>query len=335
MTKLSSIGEFGFIRKICRKFSNHIPPGITGIGDDCAVIPIDKKHSLLVTTDLLIEDRHFLLNRITAAELGWKSLAVNLSDIAAMGGTPENAFLSLSIPNTISLEWLDNFMEGISNCCKKYNVYLIGGDTTQSPDKLVINFTVLGTCKSKHIKLRSSAKPGEFVCVTGNIGDSGAGLKILLENKKCDTLSRILVKRHHMPIPHLAEGAWLAQQKAVGAMMDISDGIDSDIRRIMESSHVGAEIYLEKIPLSPELQKITGKYSWNASEIALTGGEDYCLLLTVDNKKYTEVSEKFRQLFNKPLTIIGKITSVSNKLTYFKNGKKVFLQQKGFDHFIS
>jgi thiamine-monophosphate kinase len=333
MKSLAQLGEFGLIKRFSESFVKNLPKGVTGIGDDCAVIRLDNKQSLLVTTDLLIEGRHFLFNKITAYELGWKSLAVNLSDIAAMGGTPESAFLSISIPSKISIKWMDDFFKGIKNICSKYKVNLLGGDTTKSPDRLVINFTVLGKCANNNVKLRSSAKPGQLICVTDFLGDSGAGLNILLKNKKTGQLEKQMIKRHHMPKPQMAEGAFLASFPSVAAMMDVSDGVDSDIRRIMEASDTGAEIWIEKLPLSKELNDVCRKYSWNSESLALTGGEDYCLLLTIGEKDYGMIANKFRKRFKKPLFIIGKTTKTSKGLVYLKNGKKVIIEGKGFDHF--
>jgi len=332
---LSRLGEFGLIREIARLFNQGVPPEVQGIGDDCAVIPLNSKQSLLVTTDLLIENRHFLLNRIPAHELGWKSLAVSISDIAAMGGIPSGAFLSISIPSTLSLKWIRDFYKGIKKCCDTYHVYLLGGDTTKSPGPLVINFTVTGKAATDKIKYRSDARPGDLICVTGWLGDSGGGLRILLENKPQRQLEKKLIKRHHVPLPQVEEGLFLAGFKDVSAMMDVSDGIDSDIRRIMEASGTGAVITTDNLPISGELKTVCQRYAWDSTTIALTGGEDYCLLLTLKPGSYEAIAGKFRKRFNKNLSVIGKIVPSRNGLSYKKEGKTIQLRARGFDHFMT
>ncbi len=234
--KLSAIGEFGFIHRISPPFLKNLPNAVVGIGDDCAVLPWKENESLLVTTDMLIEDIHFIRSKISPRDLGYKSLAVNLSDIAAMGGTPESAYLSLGIPKYFDVEWMDDFYTGLHELAESERVHLLGGDTTKSPTHLVINITVLGKANPRLIKYRSTAKQDDIICVTDFLGDSGGGLKCLLENKLFGDDVMYLIQRHHRPRAHIAEGIWLAMQEGVHAMMDVSDGIDSDLHRIMERS---------------------------------------------------------------------------------------------------
>lgn len=333
MTKLSEIGEFGLIKRFSHHFLDNLPPGVTGIGDDCSVIPINNKEALLVTTDMLIEDSHFLKNKISPFELGYKSLAVNLSDIAAMGGTPRAAFLSLGIPSSIDVEWLDEFFSGFKALAKKTNTLLLGGDTTKSSDRLVINVAVTGIAKLEKIKKRSTALPGDIICVTGITGDSGGGLLALLQNLSQDDDVKYLIQQHHLPEPHLNEGKWLAGQKAVHAMMDVSDGIESDIKRIMEASGVGAEIKLEKLPVSHQLKAVSNKNNWNFYEIAAGGGEDYCLLVTVDEKTYSSLNNEYNKAFSRDLTAIGLINQNKGELQIKLNDEIVKPVKHGFDHF--
>ena len=333
MTKLSETGEFGLISRISEYFTKNLKPGVTGIGDDCAIIPLNDTEALLVTTDMLIEDQHFIKHRIAPFELGYKSLAVNLSDIAAMGGTPEYAFLSMGIPKETDIKWLDEFFRGFKDLSDSSDTYLLGGDTTKSDSKLIINIAVIGKANLNKIKKRSTAKPGDIICVTDLVGDSGGGLKALLNNIPSDEDIKYLIKRHHMPVPSLHEGKWLAELPGVHAMIDISDGIESDIHRIMESSNVGAEINLDKIPVSETLQRVSGNHKWNTYEIAVGGGEDYCLMLTVENHQFDYIKNNFSIHFGKPLYGVGKITGNSGTLTFKLKGKKFDLAKHGFDHF--
>lgn len=331
--KLSAIGEFGFIHRIAPPFLKDLPDSIVGIGDDCAVIPWQNDALLLVTTDMLIEDVHFIRSKIPPSDLGYKSLAVNLSDIAAMGGTPTSAYISIGIPEDIEVEWLDKFYAGLHELAESSKVHLLGGDTTKSPNHLVINIAVLGSVKSENVKYRSSAKEGDIICVTDFIGDSGGGLRILLENCEMDADAKELVYRHHRPRPHLEEGIWLAKQNGVRAMMDVSDGIDSDLHRIMERSNCGAEIQVENLPVSPLLKRVSEKYNWDAFEIAATGGEDYCLLVTIAPESFFQVASQFEIEFGRELFNIGKITKPESGLSYVKNGQQIKFGKPGFNHF--
>ncbi len=335
MTTLAELGEFGLIARFSRQFLEDLPGDITGIGDDCAVIPVDKQKSMLFTTDMLIQDRHFILERIHARDLGYKSLAVNLSDIAAMGGKPHSAYLSIGIPAGLEIEWIDGFFEGIRELAENTGIYFLGGDTTKSPDKLVINIAVIGFIDPERIKEREAARPGDILCVTDTVGDSGGGLRVLLENKTLDPDASRLVKRHHRPRAHLEEGMWLSERESVHAMIDLSDGIESDIQRIMESSAVGAEIEINDIPVSGTLVKVCGKYGWNARETGLSGGEDYCLMITVSPDAYEDLAGEYMHDFGKPLYKIGKITGKKGKPVFTRNGTLVDMEKHGFDHFKS
>ncbi len=333
MTKLSDIGEFGLINRFSKQFDTGKDQGITGIGDDCAVIPIDAHTSWLVTTDMLIEGRHFITNRVAPKTLSYKALAVNLSDIAAMGGVPHSMWLSIGIPENFSLTWLDDFFKGLRLLCHKTNTLLLGGDTTKSPGKLVINIVVMGKANNACIKYRSSAKPGDAICVTGNLGDSAAGLKALLEEYEKDKTTEHLIDKHHSPKTYLEEGQWLAKQHETHAMIDISDGIASDIRHIMTSSSVGAVIDLNSLPVSGALKMFCQKHGQDITELAVSGGEDYCLLCTVEEQAYQGIAKSYQEIFRSPLIKIGEIKEEKHGIMYVKDDKPYDMKGKGFDHF--
>jgi len=332
--KLNKIGEFGFIARFSDKFNDLIKNGQKGIGDDCAVIPKNKNTSFIITTDLLVEDVHFKKEKISAFELGYKSLAVNLSDIAAMGGIANSSFLSVGIPKNTDVEWLDEFISGYQKLSEKYNVPLLGGDTTKSPDMLVINICVVGEIENKKTKYRSGAKNNDIICVTDFLGDSAGGLNVILNNlPDNEDDAKYLLKKHLMPEPEIFAGQWLASQKGVNAMMDVSDGISSDLQHILDASKYAAEINLENIPLSDELKNISEKNNWNIYDISVSGGEDYCLLLTVDKEKFQEIAQNFQTKFNRQLFKIGKIIEGSPEIYFFKNNKNIDLNKKGYNHF--
>ena len=331
--KLSTLGEFGFIKRISPPFLKSLPKAVVGIGDDCAVIPWKEDSSLLVTTDMLIENVHFLREKISPRDLGYKALAVNLSDIAAMGGKPSSAYLSIGIPSDIDVEWLDKFYAGMYELSESTGTFLLGGDMTRSPEHLVVNLAVIGEVHPMFAKYRSTAEPGDVLGVTGFLGDSGAGLQILREDRLIDEDAVYLVQQHHRPRPHLNEGSWLAHRQGVHAMMDVSDGIDSDLHRIMDASHCGAIVHLESLPLSPQLRRTSSRYGWDVKEIAVAGGEDYCLLATISAEQFPAISREFERMFKRPLVNIGTIADGKNDLTYFDCGREVGLQRRGFDHF--
>ncbi len=332
--KLADLGEFGLIHRIRPQFP--APPGaLLGIGDDCAVLPAGDDRVELVTTDLLIEDVHFLRQRITPGELGHKALAVNLSDIAAMGGTPTAAFLSIGLPGSIEVEWIDRFFAGLKSLSVATGCPLLGGDTTKSKNGIVINIAVLGSAKTNSVKFRSTAKPGDVVAVTGFLGDSGTGLRLLLQDLPIDDEDRkYLITAHHCPAPHLTEGQWLARHQEVHAMMDVSDGIDSDLQRIIELSNVGVVINAETLPISDPMRRVCDAMNWPAGEIAATGGEDYCLLCTVEAGRFGSLANAFLGAFGRPLTAIGIITD-GGGLVYQREGKPMHWTRHGFDHFKS
>ena len=506
---MSHLGEFELIGRIAAL--SHPEPGILGIGDDCAVLPQREGLDTLVTTDLLIEGRHFLLSDVTPEQLGWKSAAVNISDIAAMGGRPTASFLSIALPKGLAerfspgpdpsenvsgsgskrddptcgtgdgarfsaeaypsesiaargLEregpiedgrgseatfsegyasrenrscWIDRFIKGYSELCGKFGVPLLGGDTSASPSELFINVTVIGECPHGKALVRSSARPGDLICVTGPLGDSAAGLKLILERAAAAEVSSevqsgvpptakmaqndaggpsectsgdtrgpleaypgtigetsgplkaspgtsddtpgpeaVLIRRHYLPMPRVEEGIALRECPGVHAMMDISDGIASDLWHILEASGgrsfvaaapqdgrggvpqddnptpscpdaapvptpvsgdeilrcaqddspapLGAEIDLASLPLSPELRAVCAERGWDAAELAVSGGEDYELLVTMA----PEALERARKALSGRLFVIGRI--VEGGGIRWIGGNKDY---KGFTHF--
>jgi thiamine-monophosphate kinase len=332
--KLSEIGEFGLIDRFSPPFLRDLPRAVVGIGDDAAIIERSADEALLVTIDTLVEEIHFVRAKTTPRDLGEKSLAVNLSDIAAMGGTPTSAFLALGLPPDTPVEWIDQLFEGLHGLCRRESVPLLGGDTTRSPGPILITITVLGSIVPRNIKRRSSARPGDVLCVTGTLGDSGGGLRVMLQDLTLGEDERSLLERHCRPQAHLAEGRWLGAQPDVHAMMDVSDGIDSDIRHIMRQSRCGARIALERLPVSRELRGAAGRHGWDLIELMMTGGEDYCLLLTVDPSAMSAVGRAFARDFGRELSVIGSITAEEGRLELLRDGQPALLHQHGFDHFL-
>jgi len=309
-------GEFSFIEGLKSRFS--VPSGMMGIGDDCAIIPQCSSDDTLVTADMLVEGSHFLLDDITPYQLGWKSVAVNLSDIAGMGGKPVGTFLSLAIPYSMESAWMEKFMDGYQAISDRFGVPLLGGDTTASPDRLCINVTVMGSCPHGSARKRSDAKPRDLVCVSGFLGDSSCGLKVILDKLDRTSDANILIDRHYLPMPRVAEGLRLSRLEGVHAMMDISDGIGSDLRHILEASGVGATIDTSALPLSSELLSCCRDNGLDPLDFALSGGEDYELLFTMAPGTVPDI----------PYYVIGEITPGSSII--WKGSDKDY---HGFTHF--
>lgn len=332
--KLSEIGEFGFIERFAHRFEDLLAPNAMGIGDDCAIIPAGEDFDLVLTTDMLVEDIHFIREKISPLDLGYKALAVNLSDVAAMGAQPIGSFLSIAIPNDIEVEYLDELMEGYHQLSEHYKLPLMGGDTTRSPHKLVLNISVVGRVAKGSAKLRSSAKAGDVIAVTNTLGDSAAGFQLVLKGMNNSNDDLWLINRHNHPEVDVDEGIWLAQQAGVHAMMDVSDGIASDLKHILKASQKGAVIELNNLPLSLQLRRVSAQYKLDPIEMATSGGEDYCLLLTIDQEQFKTVSAAFENKFKKKLFAIGRVTHITEHLKWLMNNLETTLSKKGFNHFI-
>ena len=318
---MSTKGEFGFIDFIKERFS--CPEGIIGIGDDCAVMPCGEGE-LIYSTDMLMEGVHFLRNAASPEDIGWKSLAVNLSDIAAMGGKPVATFLSIALPKDAQGEWAERFIDGYAHLSHKFGVPLLGGDTTSSLRDISINVGVLGRVPlGKSIK-RSEAVPGHGIYITGNLGDSAGGLQAILNNWDKTPEVESLIQSHIKPLPRIEAGQALMKTGQAGAMMDISDGIASDLRHILEASRVGAQVHLDRIPMSDNLKWACNKYGKNSYALAAGGGEDYELLFTAP--ACIESAVTF------PVYRIGEIVP-GNSLIWIKDGNPVDFDIKGFNHF--
>jgi thiamine-monophosphate kinase len=331
---LKKIGEFGFINKISRSCVIRPDNIIRAIGDDAAAFTVAADEVSLITTDLLVERIHFIRKTITGFDLGYKALAVNLSDIAAMGGEAREAFVSIGIPQTCPLDYLEAVYDGIKHLAAKFDVNILGGDTTGSEIDLIINVVVHGTAAKNKLLRRDAAKPGDIIFSTGHLGNSNAGLHLILNNLPVDSAEmRALYRAHVLPEPHLREGSFLADQSGIRAAIDISDGLSSDLGHIAEQSGVGATIYASEIPVSDALQKFCGIYGFDPLEYALGGGEDYTLLCTAAPEKAKEIAQKFQNEFNRPLFSIGKVTADSRLETIYPDDTSKPISARGWDHF--
>ena len=322
---MSGYGEFDFIGDIRRLFARMPQNSFEGIGDDCAVLPIGADEALVFTSDMLNEGVHFLTDKSTAYQIGYKSLMVNISDVAAMGAKPVATLLSFALPQERFGEWSADFMKGYHAASKKYGVALVGGDTTKSESGVCVNVTAIGRAPLSNIKRRSAAEFGDVLMVTGKLGASKAGLDDVLEGK----LTTKNAKIHLMPEVRVEEGIWLGEQAEVHAMMDISDGIASDIEHILNSSRLSVILVKKNIPIARG-----ANINW-----ALCGGEDYELLFTVDRRKADELALRFEEKFGKPLYSIGRVVRQKGKSCFVgierEDGEivQMVLGSSGYRHF--
>jgi thiamine-monophosphate kinase len=331
---LKEIGEFGFIKKISRGCLIRPDTIIKGIGDDAAAFITEPGYLTLITTDLLVERIHFLREAISGFDLGYKSLAVNLSDIAAMGGTAREAFVSIAIPEECQLDYLEQIYDGIKNLAAKFEVNVLGGDTTSSKIDLIINIVVQGIVSKEELLCRDAARPGDIIFSTGFLGDSRAGLHLILNKIALDTQAlKSLLKAHRVPEPHLREGRFLAQQQGVHAAIDTSDGLSSDLGHIVEESRVGARLFADKIPVSQELMDFCTRFDFDPIEYALAGGEDYTLLCTITPESANQIANAFEKEFKRPLFQIGEITAEKQLMLVYPDAKTKPITPTGWDHF--
>ena len=331
---LKDIGEFGFIDRISPGCLTRPEGVVRAIGDDAAAFRSTPGRLNLVTTDLLVERVHFLRDAVSGRDLGYKALAVNLSDIAAMGGNAREAFVSLAVPADCSVDYLDDLYLGMKDLAASFQVNILGGDTTGSEQDLVINIAVWGEVDEERMLRRDGASPGDLICSTGSLGDSRAGLHLLLNGIQPDSRAmETLLQAHNLPRPHLEEGSFLAASGGVSSAIDVSDGLSSDLGHLMDQSGTGALLRSSSIPLSPELREFCREFKFDPAEFALAGGEDYTLLFTVPGQAASDLQEAYRKEFRKPFHILGEMTSGSELVLENDDGTRDSLSRTGWNHF--
>lgn len=329
-------GEFSLIDRISKILPKINDPNLLlDIGDDTAVIKMDERRAILLTCDIQIEGQHFHLDYMTPYQIGKRAMVVNLSDIAAMGGTPTYALVSLGLPKSFSIEDYDKLFQGMRDELYPHQAAIVGGNLAQSADKLIVDITLLGEINLPHYLTRGGAQAGDRIFVSGKLGASGAGFQVLQKyGISYPGKYQAQVDAHILPSPRIELGKRLARIDQITAMIDLSDGLAGDLYHICERSRVGAEIYEERLPLADNLQEISQLTAKSLPDIALHSGEDYELVFTAHPEISTEAIEAIGKSLSIPLTEIGKIIS-SSEGYYLVNsqGEKTMLQPKGWDHF--
>ncbi len=340
-TRISKIGEFGLIEKISEIVGIGIDDNLVkGISDDTAVYKASPGKLQLLTTDAMVEGVHFDLTFTSMQHLGWKAMASNISDIAAMGGVPRYAVVTLCLPQKISVEMVEDLYRGAVQACKKYSCLVVGGDTTAATGNTVISISLTGEVEPEKIVYRRGATVGDLICVTGHLGASHAGLKILLSEKNKflnDTKNfksnieqyKTVLEKYLMPKPRLDISKILTQNIKVNSMIDISDGLASEVHHLCNNSVVGADIWEHNIPVDSNSQRVAAEFSENIIDYALYGGEDYELLFTLTDSEF----EKLEKLTS-DVTILGRIVEQSKGINIIcENGERKMLGAVGWDHF--
>lgn len=337
-TNVNTLGEFGLIDQLTKEFSLTNKSSIKGVGDDAAAVDIGKEY-LLVSTDMLVEGIHFDMSYTPLKHLGYKAVVVNLSDIYAMNGKPEQITVSLAISNRYSVEALEELYEGIQLACEKYKVDLVGGDTTSSPKGMTISITALGRVAKKRMALRSGAKPGDIICATGYLGSAYLGLQILEREKQIfienpdiqpdldnatELIERILKPEARKDAIEYFEKVELVPT----SMIDISDGLASELHHISKQSNVGLYIEEAQIPISQEAQLKAISFNLDPTTVALHGGEDYELLFTVSADDLEKVK------FMPDLYIMGDILEKEAGVKLHTTGGNIHdIPAQGWQHF--
>ncbi|MBR5319899.1 MAG: thiamine-phosphate kinase [Peptococcaceae bacterium] len=340
---LDSLGEFGLIDLI--NIPAYAPEQmVLGRGDDCAVLPFDAAQYQVLSCDLLVEDVHFIRKRITPRQLGYKAVAVNLSDVAAMGGRPVHILLSLALPPDYTVEEWQAFYQGVDDICRKYQVNVIGGDTTSSRDKLAINVTVLGLVEKQYLHLRSAAVPGDVVFVTGALGGSRAGLELILRDlaDEQDVMLRdlsqyhkeSLLQCHCQPEPCCEEIAVLNQLAGpdLHALNDISDGLLSECSEIAEASGSSLVLRPEQVPVHESCAFLADRLGTDGLRWAMSGGEDYQLVGTMAAERAEEICAAYRSRTGKNISIVGFVEPGSGVYLLQEEERKL-VKQRGYNHF--
>lgn len=337
-TEIESLGEFGLIDHLTQNNETKQASTLLSVGDDAAVIDNFGRQTV-ITTDMLVEGIHFDLMYTPLKHLGYKAVVVNLSDLCAMMATPTHITLSIAFSNRFSVEALDEFYEGVYAACEKFNVDLIGGDTCSSQKGFIISVTAIGEVTNNQFVTRSGAQPNDLICVSGDLGAAYLGLQLLerekrvyLENPKVQPnlqMKEHIIGRILKPEPRVDIVEWLQKNEIVPtAMMDISDGLSSDMLHICKQSNVGCVIYDEKLPIHNESKEMALEFNLSGTSCALNGGEDYELLFTVPQSAYEKI------LTSEQISIIGYVTPTEEGAHLMtRQGNKHKLTAQGWNAF--
>jgi thiamine-monophosphate kinase len=333
--RISDLGEFPLIERLEGIIAAERYDVVVGIGDDVAVLADTDAEFLLATVDSQVEQVHFLRHEITPHQLGRRALAINLSDIAAMGGQPQVALVSLALPADTEVAWMEDLYRGLREEADRYGTVVVGGNMARSPGGVFIDVCVLGRVRREHLLLRSGARPEDRVLVTGQLGQAGAGLKLLLDpDLRVAPSERDVLLTHLLtPIPRVIEATVIAHSKLATAMIDVSDGLSSDVGHICERSQVGVRIWAEWLPISAAVRHVAELTSTPPWQLALAAGEDYELCFTAPPEAVEELIAAVAET-GTPVTMVGEILPArQDRRLVLPDGQEVPLEPSGWQHF--
>jgi len=329
--EIREIGEFGLIEKIKGCVTTQKESVVLGIGDDAAVIKETSGNYWLITSDTLVEGVHFRQEFATLWQIGWKAGAANLSDIAAMGGEPRWAVVCLSFPGHMRVRDVEDLYRGMDRVCSKFGCDIVGGDTTLSMGGMTISIAVVGRVDEERLATRRGAKVGDAICVTGDLGGSKAGLESLKEKGQTYGYA---IRRHLEPVPRIHEAKAIGDVARVHAMIDISDGLSSEVNHICRESRTGARIFAASIPVHEDTREIARRRGESVLDYALSGGEDFELLFTLAPEKVDAVRSHVEKNTGTPISVIGEITDDEKMIVIVdEDGNEEKLFPLGYQHF--
>jgi thiamine-monophosphate kinase len=332
---IGELGEFALIARLHRHLLGQTSPQIIrGVGDDCAVLRPSAGMDLLLTTDTQEEGVHFRRHWASPEDIGWRCLAVNVSDIAAMGGSPLGAVVALSLPTTLDVAFVEALYDGMQAVATRYDCPVIGGNISKSASTLSVTITVLGEVPHGQSVCRSGAQVGDEIWVTGNLGGAKAGLEVLRHPEAVAGLPiEGVLARYRRPHPRLREAQYLRQHARLHSLLDISDGLSSDLHHICEASGVGAQLEVACIPIAEEVQQVATALQADSLAFALHGGEDFELCLTAPPGMLATLQPVFQAQFHCPLVRVGTIQPGSGVTLCLVDGTQIPLRAGGYDHF--
>lgn len=336
--ELERIGEFGLINRIKKKVTAEGEGVRLGIDDDAAAFEPTKGMVTLLTTDTFVEGIHFDPAYATAYQIGWKAMAANLSDIAAMGGIPRTAVVSVCLPDHTEVEWVEELYAGMNDLIDRFQGAIVGGDTSAARKDTVITIALAGEVESKRMITRAGAQKGDIICVTGDLGSSMGGLKVLRrkggETEKSKERWSHLIEKHLLPLPRIHEARILVAETKVNAMIDISDGLASEIHHICELSKTGAKLYTEEIPIHPQTTDAAQEHDGSSQQYALYGGEDFELLFTLSPKNVGDIFDIIVNETGTQVSVIGAILEADQGIALVdEKGQQQPLSFSGYNHF--
>ncbi|MCL6650055.1 MAG: thiamine-phosphate kinase [Chloroflexi bacterium] len=330
--QVQDAGEAGVLEVIGRIVARPDPDVLVGIGDDAAVLLSRPDRRLVATTDIQVEGVHFRSDLAGPGDVGWKALAVNLSDVAAMGGIPRHALVSLAVPPTLPLRWIEDFYRGLEELGTLFGVTVVVGNLATIPGPIVADVMVLGEVEADLFLRRTGARVGDRLVVTGVLGASEAALLAWERGVQGAGIERLLAV-HRRPLPRVHEGRVAARSRWATAMIDLSDGLSTDLLRLCDANHLGVRLEGAAVPVDAAVRDLAARLRLTSLDLALRGGEDYELLIAADPRHAEELAQRIQEEVGTPATVIGELVSPEEGCIVQREGHRLPLESLGWDHF--